>query len=686
MKSLLFLILFANLGLITFSDSAYSASPATVPTSVPLVAAAGPPFSRIVRTLESQHLGDKAQLVYFDQSVSDAMGLHVPPGRVGIVDFDQAILKKLGIEVKQASQVLSSVAGNLDEHGNPYIFVEEDAMGGSGRAGYFEVEPGVWVNVKGIGVTGAGNTSDMHPNPPQNEYSSHHDGSATLEESVKESVMARVADEETSTGGSRILAIIYTGRTLKYPDGKLVPLALIVRVPLRRYDQPGGSAAQVASSLAEANSKRLLKGDFVNRSNMGAEGEWVDFGTMTFTEGYAPLQSSQDDKFLFEGSSYLPSDAPRDIYLLGLGKGLIQQMGIPEAQLAKLGLTTTEMKEKLTNLATTFTSSVYWVKGQPNGVAQATLLDYQHVSDEALLGNVHFNHYFQSAAKNYFQTSNHEEAFNQELQRLLSMTNDRDDDLVKKLSNFVRETQDFFELVAKTNQITNRTAYGENIGKVAAFKNRDLFDLVRPNLFNNAGSLANQFADNHNPYPISDFIDETVVRNHFETNAVSDARMLVSTDTKSTKIHLRAYEDAGRIKKLFAYPDLPGAKRDEAFSFRVTTDGWKSHKDIPGRFVTTKVGDYFEIDIPHGSMPVTSEQVQISPFVREASGGIRWMGNNFNLVGPPLLLNQRVDLPESFIHKEGIMRRTYNMKSSILSDDLIPYGSSCDLNLMHPKP
>jgi hypothetical protein len=43
-------------------------------------------------------------------------------------------------------------------------------------------------------------------------------------------------------------------------------------------------------------------------------------------------------------------------------------------------------------------------------------------------------------------------------------------------------------------------------------------------------------------------------------------------------------------------------------------------------------------------------------------------------------------LPESFIHKEGIMRKTYNMRSSILSGDLIPYGSSCDLNLMHPKP
>ena len=67
-----------------------------------------------------------------------------------------------------------------------------------------------------------------------------------------------------------------------------MPLAEIVRAPLRRYDQ-GGEEEAVTESLAEANAKRILKGDFVNQSNLGYSGEFIDYGTMTFTQGYAPL-------------------------------------------------------------------------------------------------------------------------------------------------------------------------------------------------------------------------------------------------------------------------------------------------------------------------------------------------------------------------------------------------------------
>ena len=54
---------------------------------------AAPNYSKIVQTLESQPVVN-AQLIYWDQSGADALGIHTPPGRVGIPEFDRAVLKK----------------------------------------------------------------------------------------------------------------------------------------------------------------------------------------------------------------------------------------------------------------------------------------------------------------------------------------------------------------------------------------------------------------------------------------------------------------------------------------------------------------------------------------------------------------------------------------------------------------
>jgi hypothetical protein len=665
------IFLVASLGLLALSQTAYSKD-------------TGPQYSEIVSTLESQPLGENAQLVYFDQSVADALGIHLPPGRVGLQDFNRAVLKKLGFEIKQGAKKIHAANGARDEKGNPYIYVENDAFGGSGRAGYIEVEPGVWVNIKGIGKTGMGNAAGSDPSPPQDTFVSHSDGSATLEESIKETIMARVADDETTMGSSRVLAIIYTGRTMRYPDGKMVPLATIVRAPMRRYDQPHSDPRMVAASLGEANAKRLLKGDFVNQSNMGAHGEWIDFGTMTFTEGYAPLISSQDEKFLFEGSMFLGDTANQNVYLESFGKGLLQQMGIPESNIEKLGLDNQATKDKLEQLAKTFRSSVYWVKGEPRELASTTLLDFNHVPEETLLGNVNFDEYLRGAAKNYFHASNPDEAYKSELQRLLGLARDQDDALAGDLSSLVKETHALFESIAKANQISDRASYGEKLGQVASFKNRSLPGLVRPNLFNNAGSLADNFVNNHNSFYISDFIDTTISSNRLETNPDADNLIVTSADSQSTKVFMRAYEDENQVKKLFSFPDHSGAKKGEKFSFRVSTDGWKSHKDFPAWYTHTALGDYFEIDIPHGSMPVTFERLQVTPFVLEESGQIRWLGENLNLMGPPVFFNERLGLPESFARRDDVMRDSFSTKISIHPDDLIPYGSSCDLNLMHP--
>lgn len=646
----------------------------------------GPNYSKIVTVIESQPVNG-AQLIYWDQSTADAMGIHVPPGRVGLPEFDQAVLKKIGYEIKQGAQVISNPSATRDGASNPLIFVEDDAFGGSGRAGYIEVEPGIWANIKGLGKTGAGHTRNAPPSPPANVFQSHQDGSATTEESIKETIDGRVADSELSRGGDRVLAIFYTGRTIRYPDGKEVPLAEIVRAPMRRLDQPGGQVEEAAQSLGEANAKRILKGDFVNKSNLGTQGEFIDYGTMTFTEGYSPLKSSQPARFLFE-DEYFHLD--QTLYRETLSKGLLTQMGIPESQLEAIGIQNQAIKSELKEMADSFIKAVYWVEGQPNAQAPATVLDFEHVDWNKLRGNVRFQEFFREAAKNYYATpaAERETVFHNELQRLLSMTSYKDDDLVNQLSDFLRKTHDFFEKVASANHISDRAEYGKKLEQIAQFKNRDIADIVRPRMFSNAGTLADQYVRDHNPQAINTFIENTVQGNRFETSGVADNAMIASANEQSTQIHVRAFKDSTGTQKLFAFPDLSGAKEGEEFYFRVTTDGWATQKDFPAKFVSTKVGTYFVIDIPHGSMPVTHAQVELVPFVKESGGGVRFIGDNINLRGPPMVFNERIGLPSSFSRKPGVMREKYNMLISIDSSaDMRPLadGATCD-PLLRPVP
>ena len=94
------------------------------------------------------------------------------------------------------------------------------------------------------------------------------------------------------------------------------------------------------------------------------------------------------------------------------------------------------------------------------------------------------------------------------------------------------------------------------------------------------------------------------------------------------------------------------------------------------------------IDIPHGSMPVTHAQVELVPFVKESGGGVRFIGDNINLRGPPMVFNERIGLPSSFSRKPGVMREKYNMLISIDSSaDMAAFadGATCD-PLLRPVP
>jgi hypothetical protein len=643
---------------------------------------AAPTFSNIVRIIESQPL-ENAELVYWDQSTADALGIQVPPGRIGQPAFNQAVLSRIGVEIKKDSLVIKSDAAH-DASGSPYLFIEQDAHGGSGRAGYLEVQPGVFVNIKGIGITGAGRTSTLKlpgaAQPPSGTFRSHADGSATLEEAIKEAVSARVADAEFSHGASRVVAIIYTGRTILYPDGRHVPLAEIVRAPLRRFDQDEPSKSAAVDSLAEANAKRVIKGDFVNRSNIGSAGEWVDFGCMSFTCGYAPIVSSQGERSFYEGNRFLGKDD--QLYTRRLGQNLIMQMGIPESYVQALGPDTSVKTSKaLESLGTDFRSAVYWkMDGLPE---KPVKLDFEQVDEEKLLGNIRFHEFFKEAAERYFTTSPgaRDDLVASETERLLSFTQKSDPSLQEHLQKFVKELHQIFGEVERANKIEDPVVFGHQVKEIAYFTNRSLPELTRPQLFSSSGHVADQFNRDHDPLSIQRFIDSTVQRNRFGTAGTAESGLIIRETPATTDYYVRAFQTEDGTSKLFAYPELGGAPEGKDLHFRVSSDHGQSYRDYVGKFVKTHVGDYFQVSVPHGDLPLTWEQVQLTPFVRNDDGGPVWLADKLDILGPPLVTNERLGLPPAFTRKPGIMRSSFGTLMSLQPDDLV-----LDRNVIERRP
>ncbi|HAR41869.1 MAG TPA: hypothetical protein DCS07_04445 [Bdellovibrionales bacterium] len=628
----------------------------------PLSLAAGPDFVTIVQTLEAKPVKDP-KLVYWDQALADELGIKVPPGRVGQTEFEKAIGKKLAFEVKAAKTGLktSNLRTNYDFSGTPYMFVESDPFGGSGRAAYIPVGNDSWVNIKGVGKTGAGKTKGVI-SPPEVIFSSHKDGSATLEEAIKEAVMARVADAETKTGSSRVLAIFYTNRMMRYEDGRKVPLALIVRAPLRRLDQDEiKKKSLIADAIAHANSTRLMKGDFVNRANMGAHGEFVDFGCMTHTCGFAPIQSSQNESFLLEGRYYI------DEKLLSrkLGENLFLQLGIPEAHIQALGLSTIETADRFLKMGNAFQAVIY---SDPSRV----LLDFEHVPRDNLVGELKLHEFFRDLAGDFYAQKQTRDVFvKTQFERLIRNTPDVTESSKNALKPFLEQIHDVLEAIRQANRIDKLFPnYAKQVREVAHFKNREITDIVRPNLFSGAGTVADKFAQDLQPAAIQEFIENTVLNSRFGTTAGADAGIIAHAHSHATELFIRSNTDSQGLTRLFTHPELAGAAKNEKFYFRVSTDGWKTSKDLEAKTVSTRAGEYFKIVLRNEHFPVTWERVALSPFIRTEAGETRWLASDFTIRGPPLVFNERLGLPASFERRPGALRDRYNRPISYLTEDL----------------
>lgn len=599
----------------------------------PALAADAPPFTTVAHRLASQPIPAQSRLVYWDQAAADAVGLENPAGRAGSGALEAWVKEKLGVEVKD-------VRGSTPVSG-PSLVVEGDAHGAAGRAAYVQLENGKWVNLKGIGRT------RNRFAPPSAEFANHGDGALTLEEAIKEAVYARVTDNELTHGSSRVIGILSTGRTMRYPDGKVVPLATVIRAPMTRVFNTERPAA-VAEGIAELNANRMLKGDFVNESNMGFAGQMVDFGCMTHTCGYAPANSPEQKKFLFELGEYVgKSDASDADFLPYLGYHLTNQMGLPETQILRPEANEA-LLEAYTDFAKNFRQVVLYSGSYPTPIdftpIPADTLRHQSGLDQ-MMPRIAYEFFRRPGVSRREYVSLLTELHEAELARppggrTLSAANKAGiKQLYESAYHLLREVKRY--LPGK-----DYVAYAEKIKRVAEFKNRDLRDLARPNVMRASGETAAAFEASRDPAVVQIFIDHLVHTNRLGTSLLGDANVTLDGDERETRVLLRADRGEDGALRLFSHPEAE-ARPGESFHFRLSTDDWKSYRDYPAELVKDPAGrPYFQLRIPHGDgLPVTETPLRLTPFLK-AEDEARWpLPPHTSLEGPPLFLNERLGLP-----------------------------------------
>jgi len=373
------------------------------------------------------------------------------------------------------------------------------------------------------------------------------------------------------------------------------------------------------------------------------------------------LASSQSEYYLFEGKRFLsPTLLTRK-----LGENVFLQLGIPEAHLEALGLSTKENAKRFENIGSAFQKLVY---NDP----QRTLLDFAPVPKEKLIGQLKLHELFRDLAGDfYLKPQTQEEFVTAQLARALQNTPQASQESRTHLKSFLEDVYRVLVDVRNANDIDKwYPEYSAKVRTVAQFKNREITEIVRPNLFSSTGPVADRFAADLNPDAVQDFIDNTVLSSRFGTLPAADANIIAHAHSKTTELFIRSYKDDQEVNRLFSHPELTGAAKNEKFYFRVSSDGWKTFTDLEAEATSTKVGDYFKLVLPHDQFPLTWERVQLSPFVKTEAGETRWLASNFNIRGPPLVFNERLGLPSSFEKRPGALRSRYGRPITFMTEDL----------------
>lgn len=621
----------------------------------------GPSFTDVVTVLKAERIKD-AKLLYWDASAAAALGLETPPGRPGISSFDNAILQNFAFE-------LSANADSLDAKRDlvsPRFYIEDDAHGGAGRAGYLQVmgrnNKTVWVNIKGIGHTGMGNTRGTSAGPPLDYFSSHEDGGMSLVEGITEVVNAHIADNNLKYGASRVVALIATGRSRNIKGSQEAgPLVIVVRAPIRRLDRGDvkETKTRIMESLAMANMRRVVKGDFVNHSNIGFDGTFVDFGLMGLTTGYTRVTNrysiDYNTHFLNE-HTYVYPGFENNFYI---GKYLLNQMGIEEAKIDRFVSESQDNRQQLIILGKIFRGLVYI-----NGTSKAD----SH-NPNSMIGRNDYSKLFETFVYDVIQNLDSPghilKLIKSGFSKLTFSLRFRSNRL---LGDFVQLATDVVTGILRTNSdsIGDLQKYAEAVRKAAKYKNRDVRRFTKRALFQRAWDLSTQ--EGAGRRPLQSEIDGILLDAQLTTKGFATSQLTVQPGTEMTKIYIPAFADqTGHKPALF--PELEARPFGDSYEFRINISDIDEFHTFKSELIRTAAGLLYVIEIPNNKYSVSEHSLRIVPV-----DGVRNATQTLEYKCPPLIFNERLGLEPDFKKIPSLMEGHYKTLVTVRSEDIPVWG------------
>ena len=638
-------------------------------------------FTDTVRIVEAKPV--VGSVLAWDYMAADANGIETAPGRVGDPAFEKSVFDAVGVIIKDGSRIAEGSSEQMirkvgewqalaKESGQNIrvLEVEYDAHGGSGRAGHLKVPNSSggysWVNIKGIGVTGVGNTRGKAPSPPQATSQSHGDGGAVDAEGFREFIFGLMSHNELKFGGSRIIGVLQTNMTKTLDNGQTEALAIIVREPIRRmdrsFDKPDYvEKTRIPRALGQANAKRIMKGDFVNKSNVGFDGTLIDYGLITHVNGIMPATNYLDVEMYRELNSFFRNDRQMmDLYRSSIGFYLLNQLGFEEPRIEKAASNNVNATQDFVKLADAYETLF---RGE-NKVAR---VDWDKWSKEEINGNFRLHELFRTLLPEILNTPSMQRGG-----KLISRLNAQARTLVKTPSaNFDRNFEIFavrllsnVERVLQAEPIRDYAKFVEAIARVAQFKNRDAWDLQKENLHAKAMGLSGSWLKSRDNKLTQMYIESVVNRNRLGTGHFTVPEMNVTADATSTYIYLKADVAANGSHGLYLYPELPRAGKAESYKFSIAFDFSRKQYEFKSTLINKDGVKYYQIEIPHGEYPVTTELTRITPIVPGTSTASKVV-----IQGPPLFLNERLGLMPDLVQVKSVMNNKFGVRTGTFGED-----------------
>jgi hypothetical protein len=635
-------------------------------------------FTDTVRVVEAKPVS--GSVLAWDYMAADANGIQTAPGRVGNKEFEKSVFDAVGYIIKDGARAASGDSNQIVKQVGEWqtqanakgesirvLEVEYDAHGGSGRAGHLKVpnkDGGyTWVNIKGIGVTGVGNTRGKAASPPQE--TSQSDGGAVDAEGFREFIFGLMAHNELKFGGSRIIGVLQTNMVKTVEDGRKEALAIIVREPIRRMDRSLQEKeyvekTRIPRALGQANAKRIMKGDFVNQSNVGFDGTLIDYGLITHVNGIIPATNYLDVKMYSELDTFFKNDRQmQEIYRSSIGFYLLNQLGFEEARLESAAAKNPEAVLDMVKLADAY-QKLFTTE---NKIAR---VDWDKWNKTEINGNFRLHELFRTLLPDILGRSGLRGAALVEdiKKQARALVKNPSAQFEGNLNLFLVRLMNNVDRVLRAEPIQDFAQFRDAITKVAAFKNRDIWDLQKENLHGKAMALSETWLKVRDNTNTQIYIESIVNRNKLGTGGFTVPEMNVTADKESTFIYLKADVQKDGRHGLFLYPELPKASKGESYKFNVAFDFLRKPYQFDATIITKDGVKYYQIEVPHGQYPVTTELTRITPILPGTA-----QASKVTIQGPPLFLNERLGLMPDLVQIKSVMNKKFGVRTGTFGED-----------------